>query len=98
MEYGLIGEHLPHSFSKQIHEQLTGEAYSLCELGPDELEGFLKTAAFRAINVTIPYKQAVIPHLAEIDGAAERIGAVNCIVNRSGRLCGYNTDYLGLRA
>jgi len=98
MEYGLIGEHLPHSFSKQIHEQLTGEAYALCELRPQELEGFLQTAAFRAVNVTIPYKQAVMPYLAEIDGAAERIGAVNCIVNRDGRLCGYNTDYLGLRA
>ena len=75
MEYGLIGEHLPHSFSKQIHEQLTGEAYALCGLRPQELEGFLQTAEFRAVNVTIPYKQAVMPYLAEVDGAAERIGA-----------------------
>ena len=98
MDYGLIGEHLPHSFSKQIHEQLTGEAYTLCQLRPQELEGFLTSPTFRAVNVTIPYKQAVMPYLAEIDPAAERIGAVNCIVNRDGRLCGYNTDYLGLKA
>ena len=96
MEYGLIGEHLPHSFSKDIHEQLAPYTYELCELKAEELGEFLKKREFKGINVTIPYKQAVIPYLDEIDEKAKAIGAVNTIVNRGGRLCGYNTDYDGM--
>lgn len=98
MQYGLIGEHLPHSFSKEIHEKLASYAYELHELAPDELDAFLRAKDFRAINVTIPYKQAVIPYLDKISDSAREIGAVNTIVNRDGRLCGYNTDYLGMTA
>jgi shikimate dehydrogenase len=50
---------------------------------------------FTAINITIPYKQDVIPYLDEISDAAKAIGAVNCIVNKNGRLHGHNTDYAG---
>ena len=96
MEYGLIGEHLPHSFSKDIHEQLAPYTYELCELKAEELGEFLKKREFKGINVTIPYKQAVIPYLDEIDEKAKAIGAVNTVVNRGGRLCGYNTDYDGM--
>ncbi len=96
MEYGLIGEHLPHSFSKEIHEQLAPYTYELCELTAEELGEFLEKREFRGINVTIPYKQAVIPYLDEIDEKAKAIGAVNTIVNRGGRLWGYNTDYDGM--
>ena len=98
MEYGLIGEKLPHSFSKEIHEKLAGYDYQLKELTPAQLPGFLKERAFKGINVTIPYKQTVIPYLDEIDPKAAAIGAVNTIVNRDGRLCGYNTDYDGMVA
>ena len=98
MEYGLIGEHLSHSFSKEIHGKLFDYPYELCELSPAELSGFFKKREFSAINVTIPYKQAVIPLLDEVDPAAEKIGAVNTVINREGRLIGYNTDYMGLRA
>ncbi len=98
MEYGLIGEHLPHSFSKEIHEQLADYTYALRELRPEELEPFLQKRDFRAINVTIPYKQDVIPALDEISDSAREIGAVNTIVNRGGRLCGYNTDCIGMEA
>ena len=98
MEYGLIGEHLPHSFSKEIHEQLAPYTYDLHELRPDELDGFMKARDFRAINVTIPYKRDVIPYLDEISPSAAEIGAVNTIVNRGGRLSGYNTDMLGMEA
>lgn len=70
--------------------------YSLWQLGPDELDGFFAARDFDGINVTIPYKTDVIRYLDEIDDAARRIGAVNCIVNRSGRLTGYNTDAAGL--
>ena len=96
MEYGLIGEHLPHSFSKEIHGLLAPYTYDLCELAPDELAGFMEKRDFHGINVTIPYKQAVIPFLDEIDAAAAAIGAVNTVVNRDGKLYGYNTDYDGL--
>lgn len=98
MEYGLIGERLGHSFSAEIHKKLFDYAYELCELAPAELEAFMSAREFNAINVTIPYKEAVIPYLDQIDECAKRIGAVNTVVNKNGILCGYNTDYLGLRA
>lgn len=98
MEYGLIGEKLPHSFSKEIHEKLAGYDYQLKELTPAQLPGFLQKREFKGINVTIPYKQAVIPYLDEMDEKAKAIGAVNTIVNRDGKLYGYNTDYDGMVA
>lgn len=98
MEYGLIGEKLPHSFSKEIHEKLAGYDYQLKELTPAQLPAFLEKRDFKGINVTIPYKQAVIPYLDELDPKAAAIGAVNTIVNRDGKLYGYNTDYDGMVA
>lgn len=95
MMYGLIGERLGHSFSREIHGRLSSDPYELCELTPSQLPGFLRDRAFRGINVTIPYKQAVMPHLDELDESAVRSGAVNTIVNKDGRLYGYNTDYDG---
>ncbi len=97
MKYGLIGEHLPHSFSKEIHEMLAGYEYTLCELQQDELSDFLKRREFCGINVTIPYKERVIPFLDEISPEAAAIGAVNTIKNIDGRLFGYNTDFEGMR-
>ena len=97
MEYGLIGEKLGHSFSREIHARLRGYDYELRELRPDEVEEFLAKREFRGINVTIPYKETVIPYLDEIDEAAREIGAVNTVVNRGGKLFGYNTDYTGMR-
>ncbi len=96
MEYGLIGEKLGHSFSRIIHGRIADYEYELRELTPAELDGFMRARAFRAINVTIPYKTAVIPYLDEIDPRAARIGAVNTVVNRDGKLYGYNTDYDGM--
>ena len=96
MEYGLIGEHLGHSFSKNIHGMLSADPYDLVELERVALEPFLKAADFKGINVTIPYKEAVMPFLDSISKPAMAIGAVNTIVNRDGRLFGYNTDYGGL--
>ena len=98
MEYGLIGEKLGHSFSREIHQRLGGYDYLLQELTPAQLPAFLEKRDFRGINVTIPYKQTVIPLLDEVDPKAAAIGAVNTIVNRRGRLCGYNTDYDGMAA
>ena len=98
MEYGLIGEKLPHSFSKEIHEKLAGYDYQLKELTAAQLPAFLEKRDFKGINVTIPYKQAVIPYLDRLDDKARAIGAVNTTVNRDGRLYGYNTDYDGMVA
>ena len=98
MDYGLIGEKLPHSFSKEIHEKLGYYQYSLKELKKEELRDFILEKNFKAINVTIPFKQDVIPLLDEIDPDAQAIGAVNTIVNRDGVLCGYNTDFGGMKA
>ena len=98
MKYGCIGEKLPHSFSKTIHEKLGPATYDLIELKPEEVAPFLTKKQFRAINVTIPYKQAVIPYLDYISETAHSIGAVNTIVNHGGMLFGYNTDFYGMTA
>lgn len=98
MKYGLIGEKLGHSFSKEIHHRLADYSYELVELSPAQLDAFLTKRDFSGINVTIPYKEAVIPYLDAIDETAQKIGAVNTISNRDGQLIGYNTDYLGLKA
>ena len=96
--YGCIGEKLTHSFSKEIHGKLADYPYELIELSREEVDAFLTKKEFAAINVTIPYKQTVIPYLDQISPIAQRIGAVNTVVNRDGRLFGYNTDYYGMKA
>ena len=98
MKYGLIGEHLSHSFSKAIHEQIGGYVYEIKEIEPDKVEEFIKAKDFLGINVTIPYKEKVIPYLDYVDENAKKIGAVNTVVNRGGKLYGYNTDFSGMLA
>ena len=98
MEYGLIGEHLGRSFSAIIHGKIANYPYELKELSQTELPAFMEKKDFKAINVTIPYKQAVIAYLDEIDENAKKIGAVNTVVNHSGKLIGYNTDFFGMKA
>ena len=98
MKYGLIGEKLPHSFSKEIHEKLGYYQYSIEELKREDLADFILKKNFKGINVTIPYKQEVISLLDEIAPEARSIGAVNTVVNRDGVLYGYNTDFGGMRA
>ncbi len=93
--YGLLGEHLSHSFSPQIHLALGNENYHLFEISSENLERFLDDKNFKGLNVTIPYKKAVIPFLDEISPEAEKIGAVNTITVRDGKLYGDNTDYYG---
>lgn len=93
--YGLLGEHLPHSFSPQIHLALGNHDYNLFEIAPENLEAFMKEHNFKGINVTIPYKKAVIPYLDVISPEAQKIGAVNTVTVRDGKLYGDNTDYFG---
>ena len=98
LEFGLLGEHLGHSFSPAIHKQLGGYDYQLVELPPDQVGPFLQEGSFRGLNVTIPYKKTVMAYCRELSPAAERIGSVNTIVRRpDGSLYGDNTDYDGFR-
>ena len=95
MRYGLIGEKLGHSFSKDIHERIADYTFDLIPLSKEEFKEFMEKKEFAAINVTIPYKKDVIPYLDEMDEHAKAIGAVNTIVNQNGKLKGYNTDFTG---
>ena len=98
MEYGLIGERLSHSYSREVHKRLADYSYELKELDRCEFASFMTERSFKAINVTIPYKEAVIPYLYYVDPVAREVGAVNTIVNREGKLYGYNTDVYGMAA
>jgi shikimate dehydrogenase len=97
-KFGLLGEHLGHSFSPQIHHKLGCPNYSLVELAPDELGTFFESGCrgLQGFNVTIPYKKAVLPYLAGLSDRAKACGSVNTICKRSdGSLWGENTDCLG---
>lgn len=95
-KYGLIGEKLGHSFSPAIHAKLADYEYRLMELKPEELGRFLQNGGFDGLNVTIPYKKAVMPYCRELTPQARRIGSVNTIIRRpDGALLGHNTDYDG---
>ena len=99
MEYGLIGERLGHSYSAEIHRAFGAYDYELVSLPPEKLEAFIRGREYRGLNVTIPYKQAVMPFCDEISGTARKIGSVNTIVRRpDGSLYGDNTDYAGFAA
>ena len=97
-KYGCIGKKLTHSFSKEIHRELADYEYELIELSEEEIGPFFEKKDFAAVNVTIPYKETVIPYLDSVSEIARRIGAVNTVVNREGKLFGYNTDYYGMKA
>lgn len=94
-KYGLIGKTLKHSYSKVIHNSF-GYEYELCEILPEQLEDFVKSRVLDGYNVTIPYKQEIIKYLDEIDDSAKIIGAVNTVINRNGKLVGFNTDFYGM--
>ena len=97
MEYGLIGAKLGHSHSPRIHKAFFPYDYTLREVPEEELPVFLEKRAFQGLNVTIPYKQAVIPFCQELGETARRIGSVNTLVVRpDGSLYGDNTDHYGM--
>ena len=100
MEYGMIGEHLSDSFSKFIHERIVSYyyksavyKYEMQELQAEQVKEYLHASRFKGINVAAPYQQTVIPCLDEISDQARETGAVDTIINRGGKLCGYNTAY-----
>jgi len=94
--FGLLGEHLAHSYSPFIHGFLGGYEYPLYEVPPGGLAEFMTRKDFDGINVTIPYKQAVIPYCARLSAEARSAGSVNTIVRETdGSLSGHNTDGYG---
>lgn len=95
--YCVIGEHLPHTKSKEIHELFGCELYEVVELEKEDVGKLLTSKYYDGMNVTIPYKQLVIPYLDYIDDIAKGIGAINTIVLRDGLLYGYNTDVGGMQ-
>ncbi len=96
MEYGLIGQRLAYSSSKDIHALFADYDYQNVVLTREDLPGFFASRDFKGINVTAPYKKDVLPFLDEVDDLVERTGVVNTVINRNGRLIGYNTDYPGM--
>ncbi len=97
-KYGLLGRKLGHSYSPRIHAALGDYPYALFECEPENLGDFLSKGDFAGLNVTIPYKEAVIPYCSYVDPLAKRIGAVNTLLRREDGLHGYNTDYVGFQA
>ena len=100
MEYGLIGEKLGHSYSKEIHESLADYTYEIHPVSKEDFNDFMSKHEFKSINVTIPYKEQVIPFLNELDPDTAKIGAVNVIKiirQQKGKvkLIGYNSDIIG---
>ncbi len=94
--FGLLGEHLGHSMSPQIHAELGDYPYHMYEIAPADLPAFMQKRDFDAINVTIPYKKDVMPYCAKVSGAVERVGSVNTLLKQpDGSLYGENTDYYG---
>ncbi len=98
MKCGLLGHKLGHSYSPQIHKLLADYPYALYETEPEALGDFLKSDAFTGLNVTIPYKKDVIPYCDELSPVAQKLGAVNTLVRRNGKLIGHNTDYFGFQS
>ncbi|MDO5089069.1 MAG: shikimate dehydrogenase, partial [Leptotrichiaceae bacterium] len=102
-KFGLLGEKLGHSFSKEIHSmffKITGKnaEYDLIEKKYNEIEELLnemKTGKYKGINVTIPYKVEIMQYLDEVSPEAKKIGAVNTVILKDNKLIGENTDYFG---
>ena len=98
MKCGVLGRKLGHSYSPQIHKHLGDYEFHIFEKEPEELVDFLQNGDFSGTNVTIPYKKDVIPYLDEISPIAQKLGAVNIIVRRDGKLIGHNSDHFGFQS
>lgn len=95
-KFGLLGEKLGHSFSPEIHRMLGEYPYVLCEVPWMDLDRFMAENDLDGFNVTIPYKEAVIPYCSSLSDIATRVGNVNTVIKRlDGTYFGYNTDYDG---
>lgn len=106
LKLGLVGEKLSHSLSPQLHEEIMKQrgisgTYELLEFSKETFNrdfNALKDAGYRGVNITIPYKETVLPLLDDISQQAKYIGAVNTVLFENGRAKGFNTDYNGFKA
>lgn len=97
-KYCVIGKSLPHTLSPEIHRAFGRDRYGICELKDSaELRAFVDSRKYDGYNVTIPYKQDIMPMLDMLSDSAKEIGAVNTVVTENGKLVGYNTDEGGMR-
>ena len=96
IEYGLIGERLGHSYSPRIHRFFGEYDYRLYPMPLQDVEALLRGKQFKGLNVTIPYKQAVLPFCDQLSPSVRAIGSANTLVNRNGKICAYNTDLAGM--
>lgn len=94
-KFGLLGRKLGHSFSPQIHRFLGDYEYHLYEREPEEIADFMADDRLNGFNVTIPYKETVIPYCDVLSDTVKKIGAVNTVLRRDGQIEGHNTDYYG---
>lgn len=98
-KYGLIGKGLAHSRSVEVHALLAPYAYALYPLEPDAVAAFIRRPDIGGLNVTLPYKQLVVPLCDALSPQAARIGSVNTLVyGADGGITGHNTDYAGFAA
>lgn len=104
IHFGLIGRKLGHSFSQKFFtakfaaDQVDAD-YALIEMESiEDIDEIITKHNLSGFNVTIPYKESIIPHLDELSPEAEAVGAVNCVVVKSGKKIGYNTDIVGVDA
>lgn len=102
VKFGLIGRNISYSFSKKYFEQkfqkllLNHYSYEIFDSeNLDNIQSLLKTDGLIGLNVTIPYKEKIIPFLDELSDEAKEIGAINCISIKNGKTKGYNTDAFG---
>ena len=103
IKLGLVGEKLSHSLSPQIHEEIMKQrgisgTYEILEFSKETFArdfNALKNSGYRGVNITIPYKESVIPLLDDISQQAKYIGAVNTVLFENGLAKGFNTDYNG---
>ena len=96
MRFGLLGRKLGHSYSPQIHALLGDYEYPLYEKEPEDIEAFMTSNDFDGMNVTIPYKETVMPYMSQLSETAQKIGSVNTVTRLpDGTLYGDNTDYYG---
>jgi shikimate dehydrogenase len=101
-EFGLLGKNISYSFSKKYFEEkfnklfLKDHSYNFFDISEIEsLNSIVENPNLVGMNVTIPYKQAIIPFLDDLSEEASQIGAVNCVSFRNGKKIGYNTDAFG---
>ena len=103
--YGIIGGSLRFSLSPMIHSYLfkkykLNSCYSVFESNQSNLKdiiGGIRSLNIYGVNVTYPYKEKIVPYLDKLDSASQKAVAVNTIINRHGKLCGYNTDIIGFQ-